>query len=461
MTQAKVSHAIVVGASMAGLLSARALSDHAGRVTVVERDTLPLQGESRKGVPQGNHAHGLLASGYRVMDAYFPGMMDELEAIGAPRGDVVGDFLWFQYGAWKLRHNSGLEGIVVSRPCLEGAVRSRVRALPNVTFLEDHDALHPVFDSAAGRVTGLAVKNRESGAEETIAADLVVDATGRGSQSPKWLDEWGFGRPPETVVKVDVGYATRIFERRPGDFRNAMGGIVAGTAPQSTRYAAVLAAEGPRWVVTLAGMLGDYPPATSAEWLEWAHTLPEPIVYDLVSQAKPLSEIVTYRFPANQRRHYEKMARFPGGYLVVGDAICSFNPIYGQGMSAAALESRALGETLAAGTDGLARLFFARASKIADVPWLIATGEDLRYPQVEGKRPPGFAIVSKYLERVHRVASWDPAVCRRFFDVANLLAPPTAVMAPGIARRVLFARAPRNAARAAGSQSAAGQAAGR
>src|SRR5215470_4716379 len=160
---------------MGGLLAARALSGHFERVTVIERDVLPAGEVVRKGVPQSGHAHGLLASGYRVMDAYFPGMMDGLEALGAPRGDVVGDFLWFQYGRWKLRHPAGLRGITVSRPCLEAAIRRRVKALANVAFLEGADGLRPAFDAAAGRVTGLVVRRRDQDVEETLDADLVVD----------------------------------------------------------------------------------------------------------------------------------------------------------------------------------------------------------------------------------------------------------------------------------------------
>jgi 2-polyprenyl-6-methoxyphenol hydroxylase-like FAD-dependent oxidoreductase len=174
--------AVVIGASMSGLLAARALSRHFERVTVIERDVLKEGDDTRKGVPQSGHAHGLLASGYRVMNRYFPGMMDELEALGAPRGDVVGDFLWFQYGRWKLRHPSGLRGITVSRPCLEAAIRRRVKNLSNVSFLEDADGVHPTLDSATGRVTGYLVRLRASGAQATLRADLVVDATGRGSR---------------------------------------------------------------------------------------------------------------------------------------------------------------------------------------------------------------------------------------------------------------------------------------
>jgi 2-polyprenyl-6-methoxyphenol hydroxylase-like FAD-dependent oxidoreductase len=429
--------AVVLGASMGGLLAARALASHFARVTLVERDALPDRDESRKGVPQSNHAHGLLASGYQAMDEYFPGMMDELEALGAPRGDVVGDFLWFQYGHWKLRHDSGLRGITVSRPCLEAAIRRRVKALPNVTFLEGAEGVKPAFDTGTGRVTGLVVRSKDRTAEATLGADLVVDASGRGSQSPRWLEESGCGHPEEITVKVNVGYATRTFARKPGEFFGSMGGIVSGTPPASTRYGAVLAAEHARWVVTLVGILSDYPPTDEEGWVAFAETLPVRAVHQLVTSARPLTDIVSYRFAANQRRLYERMSRFPAGYLVIGDAVCSFNPIYGQGMSVAASEAKALDACLTVGLDGLSQRFYARTHRIVDIPWAIATGEDLRFPQVEGRRPPGFGLINRYLERVHAMASADPVVCRKFFDVLNLLAPPPSLMSPRVAWRVL------------------------
>ena len=330
----------------------------------------------------------------------------------------------------------------MSRPCLEAAVRQRVKALPNVSFLESTDGVRPVFDPGASRVTGLVVRRRDGNAEETVAADLVIDGAGRGSHSPRWLEAWGLGQPETVAVKVDVGYATRIFERRHGDFFDSMGGVISGTPPAETRYAAVLAAEGRRWVITLVGTLGDYPPTDEPGWNAFAASLPVPAVHELVTSARPLTEIAAFRFPANQRRFYEKMKRFPRGYLVMGDAVCSFNPIYGQGMSVAATEARALEESLAGSLDDLASRFYARVRKIIDIPWLIATGEDLRFPQVEGQRPPGSGVVNRYLERVHAVASEDPAVCRKFFDVLNLLAAPTSLMAPSVAWRVLARRAP-------------------
>jgi 2-polyprenyl-6-methoxyphenol hydroxylase-like FAD-dependent oxidoreductase len=433
----ETKHAIVLGGSMTGLATARALTNHFDRVTLVERDELPPGTGIRKGVPQSQHAHGVLPSGYRVLDDYFPGMMDELVAGGAMRGDLTGDFLWYQYGGWKLRADCGLGAIVVSRPFLERAVREHVMALAKVTVLQGHGVEEPVHDGAKRRVTGVLVRNRSTNAVSTLDADLVVDALGRGSSSPKWLAVWGYGAVAETSVPIEVGYATGVFERRPGDFFGSVGGVIAGTAPQSTRFAAVLGAEDNRWVITLAGCLRDYPPTDLEGWRAFARTLPTPDTYDLVKDREPMGPLASYRFPANRQVHYETLKEFPAGYLVIGDAVCSFNPIYGQGMSVALSEAKALDRCLAAGADNLAKRFFREVTRIAASPWAIATGEDYRYPQVEGKRPPGFGLVSRYMERAHRVAGSDPVVLKRFFEVASLLAPPPAMMAPWIAWRVL------------------------
>ena len=438
MTDTNRASAVVLGASMAGLAAARALAGHFERVTVVERDALTAAIEARKGVPQGNHAHGLLPSGYRILDAWFPGMMADLIAIGAMPGDLTGDFLWYQYGCWKLRARSGLDGIVVTRPMLESKVRERVRALPNIELLDGHDIDEPIFDATSGRVTGARVTRRSSGDPKFIAADLVIDTTGRGSQSPVWLSKWGFGDIEESHVRIDVGYSTAIIPRRPGDLHGAMGAIIAGTAPESTRFAAILGAEGDRWVITLVGAIGDYPPTDLASWREFARSLPTPDTYELVKDREPLMPVQSYRFPANRQRHFERLKRFPLGYLVLGDAVCSFNPIYGQGMSVSLCEAKALDDCLAQADDGLARRFFAKISPIIACPWAIATGEDYRFPQVEGRRPPGHGVVSRYMARAHRAANRDSVVLKRFFEVASLLAPPTAMMSPGIAWRVLL-----------------------
>lgn len=422
---------------MAGLLTARVLSDHFAEVTVLERDVLPDRPASRRGVGQDRHAHGLLASGHAVIDRLFPGITAELVAEGAETGDIARDFHWYQYGGWKLQEPIGCEGVVTSRPILEHAVRTRVKAVANIRFVENVDIEAPVFDSATSRVTGVTYTERGTATQRQAEADLVVDCTGRGSQSGKWLEAWGYVRPTETKVTIDIGYSSMVVSRRPGDLRAPLGVAIAMEPPHGTRGSAVCLAHSGEWVVTLAGALGDYPPNDREGFLEFARSLPDPCVYDLVRNAETTSEVVQARYPANLRRHYEGLKQFPGGYLVLGDAICSFNPVFGQGMSVSAMEAMALDACLRDNDEQLARAFFKRAKRIVDVPWTIATGEDMRFPQVEGKRQPGAGLVNAYMDRVHRAAMTDPVVCRRFFDVLNLMRSPMSVFAPHVAWRVM------------------------
>jgi 2-polyprenyl-6-methoxyphenol hydroxylase-like FAD-dependent oxidoreductase len=321
-----------------------------------------------QGVPQGQHAHGLLPSGYRILADYFPQMMDELVAEGAVRGDLTGDFLWYQYGGWKLRADSGLDGIVVSRPDLERKVRDNVLALPRLALLQGHDGEEPVFDPVSRRVTGLRVRKRATGETTVLDADLTVDALGRGSPSPKWLAAWGYGQVEETNVPIDVGYATTAFERRAGDLYGATGAVIAGTAPRSTRLAATLGAEGNRWIVTLGGCLRDYPPTDLLGWKAFAKTLPTLELFDMVKDREPLGTIASYRFQANRHCHYERLNDFPARYLLMGDAVCSFNPVCGQGMSVALSEARALDDCPAAGDGELARASSAKSRASSPAP---------------------------------------------------------------------------------------------
>jgi 2-polyprenyl-6-methoxyphenol hydroxylase-like FAD-dependent oxidoreductase len=437
------NHAVVLGGSMAGLAFARTLAQHFAKVTLVERDVITNDvsgagnGEGRKGVPQSNQSHALLASGLRVLERLFPGLTKELEDGGAPSADVAGDFLWFQFGAWKLRTNVGIKGVITTRPALESVVRARVLALPQVTLVEGHSVDDIVIDAAAGAVTGVRVTSLETRESRTIDADLVVDATGRGSRAPTWLKAFGVAEVPESIVEIDVGYVTTMFERREGDLHGSVGGVFVSTPPLASRGGAAFAVQRGRWQITMLGSLGDHPPHDLAGYRAFAKSLPVPEPFELIRDREPVGPLFSYKFNANRRRHYERVRNFPKRFLVVGDALCSFNPIYGQGMSVALLEAETLDGLLAEQRADLAAPFFAAAQKILETPWAIAVGEDLRFPQVKGARPPGTAIIHPYMARAHRVASRDAVVLKRFFEVAHLLAPPTAMLAPGIALRVL------------------------
>jgi len=429
-------HAIVIGASMGGLLAARALADHYDEVTVLERDTLPQAHEPRKGVPQGRHAHGLLSRGREILDQLFPGLSEEMVAQGAVYGDLVDKVLWFNHGVYLLNAPSALLGLLISRPMLEDGVRRRLLQLANVRLLQHSDALEPVFDEVESRVTGLRVQlQRDSSGEETISADLVVDASGRGSHSPAWLDALGYARPREESVQVQIGYMTRLYRRRPEHLPGKQAVVMAGCRP-GWRFGVILAQEDDRWIVTLGGYLGDRPPADEVGYIEFARSLPKPEIFEVIKDADSLTPLARYQFSANLRRHYEELRRFPEGLLVFGDAMCSFNPVYGQGMTVACTEALALQECLAAGSQGIARRFFRAASKLIDIPWQLAVGSDLQHPAVAGKRTAQLRFLNWYLAKLFQAAQHDAMLATSFLEVANLMKPPPSLMAPSIALRV-------------------------
>jgi flavin-dependent dehydrogenase len=242
-------HAIVIGASMGGLLAGRALADYYDEVTLIDRDVLPLSSEPRKGVPQGRHTHGLLARGREVLDELFPGFTAEMVAGGAVSGDVADAVLWFNHGFYLRNVHSNLSGLAISRPMLECGVRRRLGQFANVRIRERFDVIGPICDRDRNRVTGVQVAPRNSDEVETINADLVVDASGRGSRSPAWLDALGYAKPREEQIKVNIGYKTRLYRRRPEDLHGKMGAIIAACRPD-WRFGAILAQEGERWTLS-------------------------------------------------------------------------------------------------------------------------------------------------------------------------------------------------------------------
>jgi 2-polyprenyl-6-methoxyphenol hydroxylase-like FAD-dependent oxidoreductase len=432
-------HAIVLGGSIAGLFAARVLSDHFQRVTIIERDPVHDEPESRKGQPQTRHLHGVLEPTRRFIRRYMPGLEQRLIDGGAMVGDFGELARWYHFDDYKVDTYIGLEGMSLSRPFLEWHVRRYVTSLPNIKLLGETAADELVTDASRSRITGVKITHRAGEAvTETLEADVVVDACGRGSATPKWLVQLGYDAPEEQEVKVQFGYATRIYRRETDPSKQLKTLLISPTPPLGKRGCFMFPIEGERWIVTAGGWLGDHPPADETGFMDFIRSLPTSDIYDIICHAEPLSDITLHKFPSSRRLRYDKLNRFPDGYFVVGDAVASFNPIYGQGMSSAAMQVEVLDETLKqADLHEAWSTFFRRTAKVIDLPWQLAVGEDFRYPETEGKRPLGTNLINQYVARVHRATHHDPVVYRRFLNVMHLIAPPTSLLQPAIVWRVL------------------------
>lgn len=420
-------HAVVLGTSMAGLLAARVLADAYRKVTVIDRDAMPELGSHRRGVPQGRHHHALLPRGCAVVEQLFPGFTDQAVQAGASSGDVLRHCRWLPSGYRLRQAHSGVLGLVASRPFLEGQVRARVQALPPVSFLERADVAG--LDITAGRrVTGVHVRDR-AGDHVQLPADLVVDATGRGSRTPVWLAEWGYQPPAEERIPIGLGSATRTYRLRPGAL-GSDGMIMICATPDNPRMGVLGMLEGGRHMLTLGGILGDHPPTDPAGFETFAASLPFPDISDAIAGARPLDNPVAFRFPAAVRRRYEYLNQFPDGLLVIGDAVCSFNPVYGQGMTVAADQALVLQRLLAGKPYPAPARFFRAIAKAIDPPWEFSVAADLALPGVPGTRTRAIRIANAYLPRLLAAASSDAALSIAYIRVMGLLDRPAGLLRP-------------------------------
>jgi 2-polyprenyl-6-methoxyphenol hydroxylase-like FAD-dependent oxidoreductase len=441
------AHAVVIGGSMAGLLAARALADHFGRVTVLERDRLPDGPDGRKGTPQARHIHVLLTAGRRALEQLFPGLMGELVAAGALDYDALNDMDWNTAAGWGVRFPSPIRVLGATRDLIEWGIRRRVLADARITVWQQIDAVSLRLDPAGRRVVGLTVDDRAAGTQgEALDADLIVDAAGRASRTPLWLEAAGFPRPRETVVNGFLGYASR-FVRPPTTWKGDWKTMYVQCAPPARKRGGVIASvEGGRWMVTLAGGGKDYPPTDEEGFKAFARSLADPRFPEAYEAAEPLSEIVGTKTTENRVRHYEELTRRPEGLLIAGDAACAFNPVYGQGMSTAAVGAVTLSECLrrhgAGSLDGLASAFQKKLAKANSRAWLLATGEDYRYAEAEGP-PPGrlTRLMHGYLDRVTALSVRSPSVRLRLMEVLHLIRSPASLCSPDVLVRALLTRA--------------------
>jgi 2-polyprenyl-6-methoxyphenol hydroxylase-like FAD-dependent oxidoreductase len=412
----------VIGASIAGMLAARVLSEQFDRVVVLERDR-ELDGE-RRSVPQAQHLHGLLAGGLRAIDALFPGFAAGAEARGAISVDIGSFATWFIDGVALPRVETGLRGLLMSRPAFELYLRSLLRQRANVR-IEPGVRAAGLLGSAWG-ITGVRLEN-----DHTLACDLVVDASGRHSELPRWLAGFGLPAPEQERVQMELSYTSCLVRRKREHLAGELGYLWLPTAP-TLRAGAALAVEHERFIVTLMGYLGERAPRNFAGMVEYARTLPVPGLYELLRDAEPLTEPVQLRDPASLRWRYEQLKHIPPGVLAIGDALCSVNPSYGHGMTLAALEALCLARALEGAARSCTARYFSAVARIIDVPWSMVVGADFEFEGVTGNTPPPPPTIRAYFKRALRAAQVDRDVAIAVYRVMHLVDPPSALFTPAL-----------------------------
>ncbi|MEW2401322.1 FAD-dependent monooxygenase [Streptomyces sp. NPDC046862] len=425
--------AVVIGGGLAGLLAAAALRPHAD-VTVVERDTLPEGPEPRRGVPQARHAHLLWSGGARAMEELLPGVTDAWSAAGARRIPLPTGLVSLSAQGWVRRWPEMQFMIACSRDLLESVIRAEVVGQSGITVVQGTEVRG--LEGGASRVTGVRIRAAD-GEERVLAADLVVDASGRGSRATKWLE--ALGVPPAPLGEVDSGlvYASRVFRAPEGTEEFPVVNVQPDAArPVPGQSATLVPIEGGRWLVTLSGTRGGQPTASAEEFETFARNVRHPVVGELLARAEPLTDVVVTRSTVNRRRFYEKVAGWPEGFVAIGDSVATYNPLYGHGMSVAAQSALALRDRVAKHgitAPGLARRVQRAVAGPVTIAWQLATETDIRYPEAVGEQP-GFVqrALTRYVSRLMRTSTGRPLVFHAFLGVITLSKPLSALLTPEV-----------------------------
>jgi 2-polyprenyl-6-methoxyphenol hydroxylase-like FAD-dependent oxidoreductase len=425
--------ALVIGGSIAGLLAARALADSFDDVLVLERGELPDEPSPRPGAPQGAHAHGLLAGGLQALEGLLPGLTDDLIRSGCPTGDNLRDAAWIFAGRRLAIGESGVRGMTLARPLLEHTLRDRVRRLPNVRLRTNVRCLGLL--AAQTRITG--VRAAIDGVEQKLTGDLVVDASGRQSKLADWLAAIGFPAPPLDEVALETHYVTRVYSREPHHLAGGIA-VVVVSDPGTPRGGIALALDDRRWIVSQYSLGGARPPRDHAGFVEFSRTLGGPQLTEILIDAQPLGEPATLRFPSSIRRRYERLRRLPDNLIALGDAIASFNPTFGQGITVAAKQALLLRELGARVTrHGAGRDFLRRAARVTDVAWDTSVGRLFWYPGVVPRPTLTMRLAHRYLPRVVARGHEDVVVATSLLRVMQFLAPPASLFEWPVLSRVL------------------------
>jgi 2-polyprenyl-6-methoxyphenol hydroxylase-like FAD-dependent oxidoreductase len=426
---------------MAGMVAARALADHMP-VTLIERDPLPDAPDARRGLPQAMHLHTILARGMNYLEGLFPGLRREMIDDGAVPIDGGSELGWLGPFGWASRFGRGeLESVWATRDFLDAHIRRRLRRDPRIAWTDGCRVESLVLDGPGRRVCGVRVADGQ-----VVGAKLVVDATGRGSKLPEWLRAAGYGTPSETEVDARTVY-TSALARLARPFPNGWKGLfVLGAPPRILRGGAIGPIEGGRVLISLATVGGEPAPHDTAEFASFGRRLRAPLFGEMLEDAEWLSPARTTKSTTNRWRHYERLA-LPEGLLVIGDALCAFNPVFGQGISVATMQADALSRILGVvGPDDprLTRAATRALARQVGFPWAMATSQDLHIPGTKGRLPRGSAVVDAYMNRLFALGTRDGEVSLKISRVFNLVESPFALYAPRTALRVLREPAPQH-----------------
>ena len=431
--------AIVVGGGLGGLSAARALSDRFRQVVILDRDELPDSVTPRPGVPQGKHPHGLLGGGLKALEQLFPGFGNELGRAGAVPTDRGFDMVYEIPGQdpWP-RIKLGRPTYSMTRPLIELTLRRQVERLTNVKVQGRCRVLNIIGESNTGAATAICYRTPD-GNVETLQSDLIIDASGNGSLTWEFLKASGRKLPEETSIGIKMHYASAIFDQV--DIRDRY--KIAYTfpnAPEESRGGLMLPAENGRYQVVLFGRGEDIPPINESEFRRFAGELWTPTIYNAIKKAKRLTEISPNSFTQSRWRHFAQVSDFPGGLLPIGDAICRFNPVYGQGMSVAAQEASLLFDLLGRSDNDLlstlAPDFLAKAEKLVGEPWAMSAIPDFIYPETTGVRPEDLEERLNFQKGLGQLAARDESVFKLLIEVRHLLKPLTVLDDPSIVSRV-------------------------
>ncbi len=442
------SHVVVIGGGMAGLLSAHVLTRYFERVSLIERDSYPEKPVFRAGTPQGRHVQTILIRGQQILEEFFPGLKDKLIAHGAVESDFMADYIYRFPSGWASRTSSRLKGFSCSRPLLEWLVRQEVITCKRIQIIEKHEVVNLLTSNDRRSITGVQMRARNSKAYMEhelldLPADLVVDTSGRDSHVLHWFKAIGYTPPPETVINPFFGYSSRQYIPSVDYKRTWKAMLVQALPPQDRRGILVLPIEGNNWLVVLAGTGKDYPPTDETGFLDFIKSIPDPTLHEALQNAQPSSSIYGYRRTESRLRHFEQLTRLPAGFVALGDAVCAFNPVHGQGTTAAALGVKAFDACLRqqhqSDMASFPYHFQRKLAKVNELPWQWAKASDYYVPGIEGMQLKRIEeLTYRYLGSVIGLLPTAPSVNKTFIEVKHMVKAPIALLHPSIVAKVLL-----------------------